>query len=648
MRRKIITALAVLAAFSACREKPAPEHAGPVEYRFDIVDEGTRAALSAEGVYWQEGDRVGLFAGGTGPVPAAVDVSASPAAVVFSSSVPLPEGTLIHAFYPFGEGPYDAASAPVVFPTVQEGFSVSAMPMASIPARIAAGDDGMRGSLSFLNLGAVIDFRVFSGAFAGERVESILFVSDGGPVSGKATLDLAAVDPAVPSSLVPVWTDGKPYTVLRQGTVVAPDKDAAALGQLFLVLAPGTYSGTIQVVTDAAVYAFPFSGKVLPRSSLTAYNLELKESNRQAAFNLENDRVRAFLDQVEASPYDPADYSYSYIDAYCTDISETNRLDWPKPVPVRWSNPSAGNGPKQVMVFNDAAMTDLELSLAVEDAAATSADVYNLIPGRTYYYKVASGKRDLTAGAFRTTGRRRMLKVGESTFYRNNAVNCRDFGGQVTADGRRLRFGKIFRGSNMDDTSAEAKECLLNYLHVGLDVDLRKKPKQGSWGEYINDALELGEWHLEEPYDSWGDLTSLDKLPATLNRILDVVNDPDSGRAVYIHCKVGADRTGYVCMLLEAILGVPQGSCDVDYEMTSFTGPAINENPRTRIGNGNYYYRTKVEKPWWGPETVSVRGVDFISTMPGETFQDKAVYYLTNTLGIDPDKIAAFQDNMLE
>ena len=97
-------------------------------------------------------------------------------------------------------------------------------------------------------------------------------------------------------------------------------------------------------------------------------------------------------------------------------------------------------------------------------------------------------------------------------------------------------------------------------------------------------------------------------------------------------------------MLLEAILGVPQGWCDVDYEMTSFAGSAVNDNPRTRTGHGNYYYLPKKDN---NGNITKVQGVAFINTFPGDTFQEQAIYYLTNTLGFSMETITAFQNKML-
>ena len=143
--------------------------------------------------------------------------------------------------------------------------------------------------------------------------------------------------------------------------------------------------------------------------------------------------------------------------------------------------------------------------------------------------------------------------------------------------------------------------------------------------------------HTTEIYGSWANLSEKTRMKSTLSKIFSAV---ENNRNVYIHCKVGADRTGYVCMLLEALLGVPQSRCDIDYELTSFSGAV---GARTRTGVNNYYYVSKT-----ADGVTTVQGVDFINTFSGDTFQDKAVNYVTNTLGISPAAVKTFQDNMLE
>ena len=387
------------------------------------------------------------------------------------------------------------------------------------------------------------------------------------------------------------------------------------------------------------------NGNEFVKTAVKAFPIERNQVRRIVPleivpeYSIENEKLTAYLDAVDANPYNPADYTYTYMTEplYKENLSTVNRLDWPSPATVSWTNPVSGNTGKTVFVYNDKEKTDLELSVEVGNSSATTANVYNLIPGRVYYYSVMNGDSEISKGKFRTTGRRRMMKVGDSPYGMKYANNCRDFGGQITQDGKMIKYGKIYRGSNMDGVTEVQKKFLKEYMGVALDVDLRGTEGTPGAGESaMYDALGFGDMHTTETYASWSDLSDIDKMSTTLNRIFSAVAED---KVVYIHCKVGADRTGYVCMLLEALLGISQSSCDVDYEITSFSGAVDYGRPRTRTGIGNYYYLTKND---------ITQGVDFINGFAGATFQDKAINYVVNTLNIPLATITAFQNNMLE
>lgn len=900
-----LTVTAVVAVLASCTREElevvapvAPETpASPSSqvYHFELIDGDTKATLGEDGVYWEAGDHVGLFLGQYHN-EAAVNVDASPRTVSFSTPEPVAAGTYGYAYYPYGALNTSATQARVVIPSQQKGSALSAMPMAGVPFRLA--DGASNGQIHFLNLGAIINFRIYSANRAGEKVSSIRFTANSGshPVSGEATLDLTGVAPGDEESLGLTWSGSANASsvILKQAFTVASTKDdAIAAGSHYMIVAPGTYSGTITVTTNAATYTFNFTDRELERNVVKNYNMNLDNATREEhrgeyvkvtssgemvsggkylivyesgskafkptrnnnqlvegssnvygvtidgnrilstsevdkcqvvfekesgdsyymkavaadgyyfyptssnikaeashstactvsnnagvvnitagtnnyfkystssnyfkhstsnnsrelalyllsdvssttqelkysktsfvytldgqtppvvltegpslsgdityvtysssevsvatvdasgtvtvkgtgttvitasaeasgeypastasytltvyaepIFSVENDKLAAYLDLVDAHPYNPpADYSMTYMtqDLYGGNTSTTNRLDWPKPVPVSWTNPSSGNSTKVVYVYNDEAKTQLELSVEVSDASSETADVYNLIPGRVYYYTVTNGNSELKTGVFRTVGRRRMIKVAESEYGKAYANNCRDFGGQITRDGRRIKYGKMFRGSNMDKTSDAQKRFLKEYLNIGLDVDLRSgSGTEGAGENRLYDALSLGTyWHTSKSFNSWSNLSNVDNMNDILSKVFQAVAE---NKGVYVHCMVGADRTGYVCMLIEAILGVEQGWCDVDYELTSFSGAVDNGNPRSRTGSPvNYYYRTK---------NGTVQGVDYIYSLSGgsygNTFQAKAVNYVVNTLGIEESKVTAFQNAMLE
>ena len=104
-----------------------------------------------------------------------------------------------------------------------------------------------------------------------------------------------------------------------------------------------------------------------------------------------------------------------------------------------------------------------------------------------------------------------------------------------------------------------------------------------------------------------------------------------SGKASYFHCYVGADRTGYIGMLLEGLLGVFEKDCSIDYELTSFSDAV---GLRYRDGTPqDYYFRT---------------GITFLRNQTGDTFQDKIENYLVNTVGISQADIDEFKSIVLQ
>ena len=364
-------------------------------------------------------------------------------------------------------------------------------------------------------------------------------------------------------------------------------------------------------------------------------------------FRLENERMAAYLDYMEAHPY-TSDYSYSYVAEYSQGKSETNRLDLPLPVTLTWTASQTGN--KSVAVYYDANHTEEEpMAYAEFSSTSKSVDIYNLIPNRHYYYVIKAGNTEVASGEFNTTGKRRILKVAECPYGNPYANNCRDLGGLETTDGQMVKYGKIFRGTNLDKTTSAQQAYLKNVMNVGLDVDLRYSPvsSASSDGSYMYNGLGLDQipattqynntsgtyqGHTQETYNSIDDLTTQYKMSATLTRIINAaVNDV----GVYIHCKVGADRTGFVCLMLEAILGVKQELCDVDYELTSFC---------KAVDGGDYRRRNDQSQSWY----YYPRGVDRIKARSGATFQEKAIDYVVNVLGVPSEKITAFQNCMLE
>ena len=108
-----------------------------------------------------------------------------------------------------------------------------------------------------------------------------------------------------------------------------------------------------------------------------------------------------------------------------------------------------------------------------------------------------------------------------------------------------------------------------------------------------------------------------------------VFDNVTAGNPVYFHCASGADRTGTLACVIEALLGMSQSDIDKEYELTCFcTGTDTAANARRRN-----------ESDWQGL-------IAAINAKTGSTFRDKAVNFCAE-LGFTADEINAFRAAMI-
>ena len=354
-------------------------------------------------------------------------------------------------------------------------------------------------------------------------------------------------------------------------------------------------------------------------------------------FNLENEALNKYLNEAEQDYTDTNDDTYTVMDKYSgTNYYYIDRKDCPAPVRITWTDEATRN--TVISIFND---KSLGKPIWTQNASekATTADVYNLIPGRTYYYTVSENDDIWEKGCFSTSGRRRMLKVSD-TEAKGRANNCRDLGGLEVMDNgvkKTIQYGLLFRGSCMDATTDAEKDFIVGFMNVGLDVDLRGDGTSSSPGgdngntncyrafsDKYNVAYNSQQFASGQTID---DLTTPEKVKSVLTDIFQTVK---KGKSVYFHCHIGADRTGYMAMLIEGLLGVSEKDISIDYELTSFSDAAGQ-----RFRNG---------KPVW---YTFRSGIAYLREQPGTTFQNKIENYLVNTVEMDPDEIKAFKNLVL-
>ena len=341
--------------------------------------------------------------------------------------------------------------------------------------------------------------------------------------------------------------------------------------------------------------------------------------------NMENAVARQYLETVT---YPDGNYEETAIDGFDT-LKTSFRKDQPAPLVIRWDNDGSWNY-QFLVVTTDKKMQDTLFCQSLE-GLADSACVFNLVPDRTYWFRINGGKgkkvKLVTKGTLTAEGPLRMIRT-------DALHNVRDMGGWKTADGKTLRYGLLFRGGQMnrqDPPSAMDIDLMTRQLGIKADVDLRWDSElNGGTPDDPSDDLyytPLGEGveYAHMPVNLY-DPGNADK--AQWNKMLTFVMDHViAGKPCYIHCAAGADRTGTTCFLLEGLLGVPEQSLSQEYELTSFS---------------TYGRRRR-------NESVAYKNlVTYILNCEGETIRDKVENYITGYVGIPKEKVEAFREAMLK
>jgi len=297
--------------------------------------------------------------------------------------------------------------------------------------------------------------------------------------------------------------------------------------------------------------------------------------------DLENPGVRAFLDSTDYS--EDSDYKVSAVEQFVSTAS-----DRPQPLAIRWKGKAA-----EVELSTSPQFDKNVVKPQITDSSAT---IYNLIPGIIYYYRVLDEDGTVIKRAcVNPTGPMRMIN--------GLLKNVRDLGGWK-ADGGHIAYGKVYRGARVDDiqSNASAKDVFINTLGVDVDLDLRGLPPgwQGGSGEknpwtsgdpveYCNIKL----WNYMYPSSKQNtvpeiaDGTSADQYQLAIRKIINWLNE---GKVVYFHCHGGADRTGTLAFLIEALLGVSESDLSKDFELTTYAGSV-----HKRDGSAGWFFYPMVK-----------------------------------------------------
>ena len=547
--------------------------------------EETRTTLDADysSVLWMPSESISVFRGGKMAVFTSTNTEKSPSAL-FKGALP-DAGTdnVLYGLYPYTA---DAAISQGVIstslPAVQEGCAGSFA-------------DGLFISVARTDSYEMGFYNVCSGVrFMLDRddIRRVTFIANGGEaLAGKISIGfdtngkpvVQAVMDGV-SEIVLCAPAGNPF---QSGVWYYLVTLPANLEKGYTILFEGDgVQGALRSSKAIALHRNKFRS-----ASLNASRIDYKS---ESDYDIENPGVRAYLENVDYS--DDPDYTRS-------EVSNYDGTDKPNPVKLSWT------GKASTVWISTSPDLSGSWDVSVQDSPAS---IYNLTPGVRYFYSVLAADGTVLRESC-------VIPMGPMRMINGLLKNTRDLGGWKAGD-KSIKYGMIYRGANLDDIQEDASkmDIVVNRLHVGVDLDLRGLPPgtQGGSGEknpwkptdpVIYKNIQL--WHYFVP--SANKYYSVDVSPGVtadqyqyaVRCIIDWLKDD---KVVYFHCHGGADRTGTLAFILEALLGVSESDLSKDFELTTYSNSIHRRN-----GDGGWFFKAMVKY--------------FRTFAPGQTIQEQVM-----------------------
>ena len=329
----------------------------------------------------------------------------------------------------------------------------------------------------------------------------------------------------------------------------------------------------------------------------------------------------------EVYPYHTAAQAYleapagsnvaDYITGYITDSSNPN-----KDTVISWASTLTGVTGYTVQLATKSDYSDAVTLTAAADA--TSVSVNNLYKATTYYVKLTAEGAGVTEEYTFTT-----TDLGPRVMTVDGVYNTRDLGGYTTVSGKTTLQGLLYRGGALSPSTLTAYDfvqiteegirTMSEVMGIKTEIDLRNTTESLGITESFIPGAELVYYTLGA-YD-----TGIQNYGESYRKTFAKLARPES-YPVYFHCTGGADRTGTVAFLVNALLGVDEATLIQDYEFTSFS--VYGE----RNSQGTVY-----------------RFAQFLTVLKayeGDTLADKTENYLLS-IGVTADEIYNIRAIML-
>lgn len=357
MKNIIFAATAMIVAMTAvsCSKVAGIEENPSYTYRFAVVNEelpSVKSDMSGDHLVFETGDYLRFSLEKDGQIveanPTPIQTTEPRPIFGFTTKHQMKAGDRIYVVSPrvlhkdegtdrrepLNADPMQSITIPLVQTHKGGKFDGAAMPMVSVPFTFTkdmlVGEDNKLQEVKFLNLGALLDFRVFSGTYQGETVRDVIFEADKNIV-GEFKINVQKVNPDDEKTLAIDLTSAR-----AEGEFVAPltnvartesdakvgaDKDHS--GSVRMVVAPGTYTGKVKVRTDKAYYVFNLStARTFDRNGIYPLGLNLAKATR-----------------VVMETVDRKDWGVKFVNSYYSDMNMRPERMYDGDLSSEWVNP---------------------------------------------------------------------------------------------------------------------------------------------------------------------------------------------------------------------------------------------------------------------------------------------------------------------
>ena len=250
----------------------------------------------------------------------------------------------------------------------------------------------------------------------------------------------------------------------------------------------------------------------------------------------------------------------------------TGESSWPAAVLFRWTSEDVPV-PQMVEVsesedFEPCGYVNLTRVSQSQDGEFFSAG-RNFMTGKRYFWRVTADGCVSETRSFTTAPD--PIRPIAADF----SPNFRDLGGKITTDGRRVKQGLLYRGTYPERDCYEGvdnqgltergKETFARELGIRSQIDLRQEAEGRFEKSPVGDGIRYVQVSFDAPFGGTFNDRGLGQMKAAFDVLFDETAYP-----VFYHCHTGADRTGFLSIVIGGILGFSDRDIVLDYNFTTF------------------------------------------------------------------------------